>query len=224
MTSQLCVVRGSLPFPRLLLCPSQPLHTVMLHTPLTTALSMLLETGVSALPVVDERRCLVDVYARSQITDLCKGNAYNRLQWEDVTVRAGVGHGVWRVGRGGEGHARCWGRIGEVLLRGWNGEVNSTGSCKEAQSLDNRSVTLEPYHTGAGVHRIARACPPPLSYRQSAHSHACPRARRWARAYCCPRTAPCRGARAHRARAPRAQPSAPLGPPPPPPADPCRTA
>ncbi len=77
----------------------------MLHTPLTTALSMLLETGVSALPVVDERRCLVDVYARSQITDLCKGNAYNRLQWEDVTVRAGVGQGgegrlAWKGGEG----------------------------------------------------------------------------------------------------------------------------
>jgi CBS domain-containing protein len=33
-------------------------------TPLTTALNMLLETGVSALPVVDERRCLLDIYAR----------------------------------------------------------------------------------------------------------------------------------------------------------------
>ena len=46
--------------------------------------------GVSALPVVDEKRSLVDVYARSHITDLCKGNAYNRLQWEDVTVSGGV--------------------------------------------------------------------------------------------------------------------------------------
>lgn len=62
-------------------------------TPLTTALAMLLETGVSALPVVDERRCLVDCYARSQITDLCKGGAYNRLQWEDVTVGEGRGQG-----------------------------------------------------------------------------------------------------------------------------------
>jgi CBS domain-containing protein len=33
----------------------QPLHTVTLHTPLTTALVTLLETGVSALPVVDEK-------------------------------------------------------------------------------------------------------------------------------------------------------------------------
>jgi CBS-domain-containing membrane protein len=59
---------------------------------------MLLETGVSALPVVDEKRCLLDVYARSDITQLCRGNAYNRLQWEDVTVR--MSHAfdlmVWR--------------------------------------------------------------------------------------------------------------------------------
>ncbi|GAX76328.1 hypothetical protein CEUSTIGMA_g3774.t1 [Chlamydomonas eustigma] len=64
----------------------QPLYTVTPNTLLTTALSMLLETGVSALPVVDEKRCLLDVYARSDITQLCRGNAYNRLQWEDVTV------------------------------------------------------------------------------------------------------------------------------------------
>ncbi len=36
--------------------------------------------------MVDENRALLDIYARSDITLLCKGNAYNRLQWEDVTV------------------------------------------------------------------------------------------------------------------------------------------
>lgn len=72
-----------------LLLPPQPLHTITPSTPLTAALSLLLEAGVSALPVVDERRTLLDIYARSEITALCKGNAYNRLQWEDVTVSAG---------------------------------------------------------------------------------------------------------------------------------------
>ncbi len=52
------------------------------------ALGLLLEGGVSALPVVDEQRRLVDVYARGDITALARGNAYNRLQWEDVTVSA----------------------------------------------------------------------------------------------------------------------------------------
>lgn len=65
---------------------SQPLYTVTPNTLLTTALNMLLETGVSCLPVVDDKRCLIDLYARSDITALCRGNAYNRLQLEDVTV------------------------------------------------------------------------------------------------------------------------------------------
>ena len=34
----------------------RPLHTVQPGTPLTTALGMLLEAGVSVLPVVDEAR------------------------------------------------------------------------------------------------------------------------------------------------------------------------
>ncbi|KIZ04631.1 hypothetical protein MNEG_3330 [Monoraphidium neglectum] len=64
----------------------RPLQVVHPSTPLTAALGLLLEAGVSALPVVDERGVLLDVYARADITQLCRGNAYNRLQWEDVTV------------------------------------------------------------------------------------------------------------------------------------------
>ncbi|KAL0043392.1 hypothetical protein WJX79_003486 [Trebouxia sp. C0005] len=55
-------------------------------TSLTTALGLLLESGASSLPVIDEKGKLLDLYARSDITTLCKGNSYNRLQWEDVTV------------------------------------------------------------------------------------------------------------------------------------------
>ncbi|KAL6758729.1 hypothetical protein V8C86DRAFT_2589662 [Haematococcus lacustris] len=68
----------------------QPLHTVTPSTPLTTALGLLLEAGVSALPVVDDSRCLLDMYARSDITALARNSAYNRLQWEDVTVSQAV--------------------------------------------------------------------------------------------------------------------------------------
>uniref|UniRef100_A0A7S3QNI8 CBS domain-containing protein n=1 Tax=Dunaliella tertiolecta TaxID=3047 RepID=A0A7S3QNI8_DUNTE len=66
----------------------QPLHIVTPATPLTQALGLLLDSGVSALPVVDDlkSRCLLDVYARSDITSLAKANAYSQLQWEDVTV------------------------------------------------------------------------------------------------------------------------------------------
>jgi CBS domain-containing protein len=53
----------------------QPLHTVTPSTPLTAALGLLLEAGVSALPVVDEGRCLLDIYARRYAAALPKGIA-----------------------------------------------------------------------------------------------------------------------------------------------------
>jgi hypothetical protein len=74
----------------------------MAYAPLCVAVCL----QVSALPVVDEQGALLDIYARADITKLCKGNAYSRLQWEDVTVGTGwdvvasgegtgVGKGVW---------------------------------------------------------------------------------------------------------------------------------
>mmetsp|Transcript_25163 Transcript_25163/g.44873 ORF Transcript_25163/g.44873 Transcript_25163/m.44873 type:complete len:551 (-) Transcript_25163:58-1710(-) len=62
------------------------LNTVTAGTPLTNALQMLLDKGISSLPVVNEQGVLMDIYSRSDITMLAKGNAYSRLQWEDVTV------------------------------------------------------------------------------------------------------------------------------------------
>ncbi|CAK0784632.1 hypothetical protein CVIRNUC_007836 [Coccomyxa viridis] len=62
------------------------LHTVLPTTPLTTALSLLLDAGVSVLPIIDANGVLIDQYARADITQLAKGNAYNRLQWEEMTV------------------------------------------------------------------------------------------------------------------------------------------
>ena len=56
-----------------------PIHTVHPDMPLTTALSMLMEAGVSALPVVDQEGVLLDVYARSDITLLTRGSAYLHL-------------------------------------------------------------------------------------------------------------------------------------------------
>lgn len=56
----------------------RPLHCVRPDTPLTAALGMLLEAGTSVMPVVDEQGVLLDMYARSDITMLAKGNGYNR--------------------------------------------------------------------------------------------------------------------------------------------------
>lgn len=49
-----------------------PLHTISMDTPLTTALQLLLERGVSSLPVVDENGALLDVYSRADITMLVR--------------------------------------------------------------------------------------------------------------------------------------------------------
>lgn len=62
------------------------LLTVTVNTPITVALNILFETGVSCLPVVDERGALVDVFARADITLLARSNAYNQLQHEDIPV------------------------------------------------------------------------------------------------------------------------------------------
>ena len=63
-----------------------PMKVVHPNTPLTEALGILLETGISCLPVVDDNGALIDIYARADINNLAKSNAYTRLQFEDVTV------------------------------------------------------------------------------------------------------------------------------------------
>jgi hypothetical protein len=49
---------------------------------------------------------LIDQYARADITQLAKGNAYNRLQWEEMTVGqalalAQIGSPVWPASQPG---------------------------------------------------------------------------------------------------------------------------
>ncbi|GFH06810.1 uncharacterized protein HaLaN_01509 [Haematococcus lacustris] len=64
------------------------------------------DAGVSSLPVVDDSRCLLDMYARSDITALARNSAYNRLQWEDVTLNSGP-EGTLHAGLGpGSRHTR----------------------------------------------------------------------------------------------------------------------
>ena len=48
------------------------LACVQPDTPLTQALGLLLEAGVSSLPVVDASGVLLDIYARADITTLAK--------------------------------------------------------------------------------------------------------------------------------------------------------
>ncbi|KAG7668620.1 hypothetical protein Ndes2526B_g03759 [Nannochloris sp. 'desiccata'] len=63
-----------------------PIKVVHHTTPLNEAMGLLIEAGISCLPVVDDSGALIDIYARSDVTMLAKSNAYSRLQFEDVTV------------------------------------------------------------------------------------------------------------------------------------------
>jgi len=69
-----------------------PLHTLLPTTPLTVAMSQLLQAGVSALPVVDEQGLLVDVYARSDVMALARGEAYSRLPLDEISVSQALGY------------------------------------------------------------------------------------------------------------------------------------
>jgi len=64
----------------------QTLHTLQPTTPLTEAMSRLLQAGVSALPVVDDNGVLLDVYARSDVVALAKDQAYSRLPLNEISV------------------------------------------------------------------------------------------------------------------------------------------
>jgi predicted transcriptional regulator len=62
------------------------LHTITPTTKLTDALNLLLEANVSALPIVNDRGTLIDVYARSDIIQLASDSAYYAISFEEATV------------------------------------------------------------------------------------------------------------------------------------------
>lgn len=68
------------------------LHTIKPSTKLTDALNLLLEANVSALPIVNDRGALVDIYARSDIIQLASTD-YSAIAFEDATVSEALGPG-----------------------------------------------------------------------------------------------------------------------------------
>mmetsp|Transcript_10910 Transcript_10910/g.30679 ORF Transcript_10910/g.30679 Transcript_10910/m.30679 type:complete len:452 (+) Transcript_10910:513-1868(+) len=67
-------------------------HTIRPTTKLTDALNLLLEANVSALPIVNDRGALVDIYARSDIIQLASTD-YSAISFEDATVSDALGPG-----------------------------------------------------------------------------------------------------------------------------------
>ncbi|KAJ7286733.1 hypothetical protein O6H91_09G104700 [Diphasiastrum complanatum] len=74
----------------------RPLVKLHADAYLSTALELLLQVGVSALPVVDGNGSLLDVYTRSDITALARDRAYTTIQFNDITVAQAL-----QIGQGG---------------------------------------------------------------------------------------------------------------------------
>ncbi|KAG1331626.1 sucrose nonfermenting 4-like protein [Cocos nucifera] len=53
---------------------------------LSSGLDLLLEAGVSSIPIVDDRGSLIDVYSRSDIMALAKDDMYARIQLDQMTM------------------------------------------------------------------------------------------------------------------------------------------
>lgn len=56
------------------------------NAPLIMALALLLQVQVSALPIVDDNGCLLDVYCRSDITALARDRVYTQRPLHEFTV------------------------------------------------------------------------------------------------------------------------------------------
>ncbi|XP_008776278.1 sucrose nonfermenting 4-like protein [Phoenix dactylifera] len=56
------------------------------NAPLSSALDLLLEAGVSSIPIVDDHGSLIDVYSRSDIMALAKDDMYARIQLDQMTM------------------------------------------------------------------------------------------------------------------------------------------
>jgi 5'-AMP-activated protein kinase regulatory gamma subunit len=93
-----------------------PIRVVTPATPVAEALALMDEARVSALPVVDAGGGVIDVWARADVTALARGNAYSRLQFEEVTVGQALALAAaapWGggPGGGGGGGAGAWGGV-----------------------------------------------------------------------------------------------------------------
>ncbi|KAJ0902793.1 putative AMP-activated kinase, glycogen-binding protein [Helianthus annuus] len=65
---------------------ARELLMLLSHEPLSDALRLLLDEHISSVPIVDSKGTLVNIFSRSDITSLAKGNVYARIQLDRATV------------------------------------------------------------------------------------------------------------------------------------------
>ncbi|XP_066366287.1 sucrose nonfermenting 4-like protein [Miscanthus floridulus] len=65
---------------------SRPLAMLRPNASLSSALNMLVQAGVSSIPIVDENDALLDTYSRSDITALAKDKVYTHVRLDEMTI------------------------------------------------------------------------------------------------------------------------------------------
>ncbi|CAM0878219.1 unnamed protein product [Alopecurus aequalis] len=63
-----------------------PLAKLRQNTSLSSALNLLVQAGVSSIPIVDDNDSLIDTYSRSDITALAKDKVYTHIRLDEMTV------------------------------------------------------------------------------------------------------------------------------------------
>ncbi|KAM0886190.1 hypothetical protein ACQ4PT_029876 [Festuca glaucescens] len=64
-----------------------PLAMLRHNASLSSALTLLVQAGVSSIPIVDENDSLIDTYSRSDITALAKDKVYTHIRLDEMTVQ-----------------------------------------------------------------------------------------------------------------------------------------
>ncbi|XP_078444937.1 sucrose nonfermenting 4-like protein isoform X2 [Wolffia australiana] len=65
---------------------ARPLAMLRSNASLSAALSLLIEAGVSSIPIVDDNDALVDIYSRSDITSLAKDKVYTQVHLDQLSI------------------------------------------------------------------------------------------------------------------------------------------
>uniref|UniRef100_A0A0E0D9R9 CBS domain-containing protein n=1 Tax=Oryza meridionalis TaxID=40149 RepID=A0A0E0D9R9_9ORYZ len=64
----------------------RPLAMLRPNTSLSAALNLLVQAGVSSIPIVDDNDSLLDTYSRSDITALAKDKVYTHIRLDEMTI------------------------------------------------------------------------------------------------------------------------------------------
>ncbi|CAL4928495.1 unnamed protein product [Urochloa decumbens] len=65
----------------------RPLAILRRSASLSSALNLLVQAGVSSIPIVDENDSLIDTYSRSDITALAKDKVYTHVRLEEMAIQ-----------------------------------------------------------------------------------------------------------------------------------------